>query len=80
MEKQGCERSHERNEVYEWSVPEGEHIKQIELRTGGAVDAITFITNTGVKSPQFGANGGDYHLITIPNNCRFCGYFGYQGV
>ncbi len=79
IEKQGCEISHERNNVYEWDVPEGEYIKQIEVRTGNAVDAITFITNTGKKSPQFGGNGGGYNLINIPRNCRLCGYFGRTG-
>ena len=60
-------------------MPEEEYIKQIELMTDCAVDAVTFITNTGKKSPKFGGNGGGYQLITIPNNCRLCGYFGQHG-
>lgn len=60
----------------EWIVPEGEYIRQIEIKAGTKVDSLVFITNTGKKSPQFGGPGGNYHLITIPYGCRICGYFG----
>ncbi len=46
----------------EWSVPTGQHITQIEYRSGDRVDALTFVTNTGAKSPFFGGGGGSYTL------------------
>ena len=49
-----------------WDVPTGEYITQIEIRSGWYIDAITFITNTGNKSPMFGEGGGGYHLYTLP--------------
>ena len=50
----------------EWEVPAGQYIRQVEYRSGEGVDSLTFITNTGVKSPSFGGGGGGYDLITFP--------------
>lgn len=49
-----------------WEVPVGEHVTQVEFRTGDRVDSLTFITNKGTKSPKFGGDGGMYHLMNIP--------------
>lgn len=43
----------------QWTVPDGEHITQLEYRSGTKVDSISFITNKGTKSPHFGGYGGD---------------------
>jgi hypothetical protein len=51
---------------YSWQVPEGEHVTQIEIRSGYRIDSLTFITNKGIKSPKYGGDGGDYHLLNIP--------------
>lgn len=45
-----------------WDVPEGQHITQVEYRSGDRIDSLTFVTNTGTKSPTFGGGGGSYHL------------------
>jgi hypothetical protein len=46
----------------EWVVPVGQFVQQIEYRSDRYVDSLTFITNTGAKSPSFGGGGGNYHL------------------
>lgn len=51
-----------------WEVPTGEHITQIEVRSGARIDALTFITDKGTKSPQYGGNGGSYKLVTLNGN------------
>jgi Jacalin-like lectin domain len=64
---------------YAWEVPYGEYIKKIEIRSGSRVDAVTFITQNGTRSPQFGGNGGGLHFLEIPDGNRICGYFGRSG-
>lgn len=49
------------------------------MMTGSKVDAVTFITSKGNKSPKFEGKGGNYYLLTIPNGCRICGTFGRSG-
>ena len=63
----------------EWDVPEGQYIEQIEYRSGDRLDAITFVTNKGVKSPVFGGGGGSYHLETFPEGYRIIGFYGRSG-
>lgn len=63
----------------EWTVPDGQFVEQIEYRSGDRVDAITFITNTGQKSPYFGGGGGGYHLVTFPEGYRIVGFYGRSG-
>jgi len=63
----------------EWSVPEGQYIEQVEYRSGDRLDSITFITNTGLKSPSFGGGGGSYHLETFPEGYRIVGFYGRSG-
>lgn len=63
----------------EWSVPDGQYVEQIEYRSGDRLDAITFVTNTGLKSPSFGGGGGSYHLETFPDGYRIIGFFGRSG-
>ena len=40
---------------------------------------MTFVTNTGAKSPHFGGGGGDYHLETFPEGYRIIGFYGRSG-
>lgn len=63
----------------EWTVPDGEHITQIEYRSGDKVDSIGFITNKGTKSPHFGGSGGGYSLETLPDGYRIVGLYGRSG-
>ena len=63
----------------EWVVPEGQYVQQIEYRSGDRVDSITFITNTGQKSPYFGGGGGSYHLESFPDGYRIIGFYGRSG-
>ena len=63
----------------EWTVPDGEYITQVEVRSGSKLDSITFITNKGTKSDKYGKNGGSYKLITFPTGSRFVGVFGRSG-
>ena len=60
-------------------MPAGQYIHQIEYRGGDRVDSLTFITNTGVKSPYFGGGGGTYHLETLPEGYRIIGFYGRSG-
>lgn len=60
-------------------VPHGEYIAQIELRTGGRIDSLTFVTNKGNKSPKYGGDGGYYHLVTLPEGYRLIGLYGKHG-
>ncbi len=62
-----------------WDVPAGQYIHQVEYRSGAGVDAITFITNTGLKSPTYGGGGGSYKLITFPEGYRIIGFYGRSG-
>jgi hypothetical protein len=61
-----------------WDVPQDEYISQIEVRSGDFIDAVTFITNKGNRSPKSGGDGGSPHVITIPDDYRFVGYYGKQ--
>lgn len=63
----------------EWAVPTGQHISQVEYRSGDRVDSLTFVTNTGIKSPIFGGGGGSYSLVTFPDDYRIIGIFGRSG-
>ena len=63
----------------EWEVPAGQYIHQVEYRSGAGVDALTFITNTGIKSPSFGGGGGGYKLVTFPDGYRIIGFYGRSG-
>lgn len=65
--------------ISEWSVPDGQYIEQIEYRSGDRLDAITFVTNKGVKSPVYGGGGGSYHLETFPEGYRIIGFYGRSG-
>jgi hypothetical protein len=60
-------------------VPAGQYITQIEYRSGDRVDSITFVTNTGAKSPHFGGGGGVYTLETFPDGYRIIGFYGRSG-
>jgi hypothetical protein len=60
----------------EWTVPDGEFVSQVEIRYGKRVDSLTFITNTGKKSPQYGRNGGGYYMLRIEQDYRIVGFFG----
>jgi hypothetical protein len=63
----------------EWVVPDGQYVQQIEYRSGYRIDSLTFITNTGLKSPFFGGGGGGYHLETFPEGYRIIGFYGRSG-
>ena len=39
-------------------VPNSQSITQVVYRSGSLIDALTFITNKGNKSPRFGGGGG----------------------
>lgn len=60
----------------EWAVPEGQYVTQIQYRSGYCLDSITFVTNTGLKSPYFGGGGGSYHLETFVPGHRIIGFHG----
>ena len=62
-----------------WEVPTGEEISQVEVRSGHRIDGLRFITNKGNQSPQFGGNGGMYHLVVVPENHMIVGIYGVQG-
>jgi hypothetical protein len=59
-----------------WEVPDGQYITQVEYRQSNSVDSLTFITNTGEKSPYFGGGGGMYGLMTFPTGFRLIGFYG----
>jgi len=62
-----------------WQVPDGEFVTQVEYRSDKYLHGLTFITNKGHKSPAFGSNIGDYHIITIPEEWRIVGMYGRCG-
>lgn len=62
-----------------WAVPNGEHITQVEFRSGDRIDSLTFVTNKGNRSPRYGGNGGSYHLLTFGEDYRIVGLFGRDG-
>lgn len=66
----------EGGEYREWVVPEGERVTQFEIRYGGEINSLTFITNKGNKSPRFGDNNGEYRMISIPDGFRIVGFSG----
>jgi hypothetical protein len=49
----------------EWVVPAGEYITKVEVRYGTMIDALTFITDMGTRSPQFGENGGILETLDL---------------
>ncbi len=60
-----------------WMVPDNEKVTQIEIRYDeDYIYSLTFITNRGTKSPQFGGNDGRYQLITFPDHYRMVGISG----
>ena len=64
---------------YTWKVPEGEHIAKIEYRQGSWLDAVTFITNKGTRSPQFGGNGGSGpYTYNLKKDERLIGFYGHK--
>jgi hypothetical protein len=44
--------------VDSWSVPDGEYITKVEVSYDTVVHGLTFVTNKGTSSKQFGGNGG----------------------
>ena len=62
-----------------WKVPDGEFIVKIEYRQGSWLDGITFVTNKGTKSPQFGGHGGNGPFTyVIPAGQRLAGIYGHK--
>lgn len=64
---------------YKWTVPDGEYIIKVEYRQGSWLDGVTFITNKGSRSPQFGGNGGKGPFeFTLPGGTRLNGFYGHR--
>ena len=64
---------------YTWAVPNGEYIAKIEYRQGDWLDGITFVTDKGTRSPQFGGHGGGGPFTyDIPAGQRLAGLFGHK--
>ena len=64
---------------YTWTVPEGEYIAKLEYRQGDWLDGVTFITNAGTRSPQFGGNGGTGPFeFSLPSTTRLTGFYGHK--
>ena len=59
-----------------WTVPAGQHITKVYLRSGDFIDSIQFITNKNEKSPKIGGNGGKPSIIEIPEGKKIVGIFG----
>lgn len=59
-----------------WDVPPGQYVTQVEYRSNTLIQSLTFITNTGIKSPYYGGGGGMYWLVTFPEGYRIIGFFG----
>ena len=55
--------------------PSGTYITKIHVWSGSAVDAVQFVTNTGMESAKFGGKGGDRHVIDSKGK-HFCGVKG----
>ena len=64
---------------YKWVVPAGEHITKIEYKKTDFFIGITFITDKGTRSPQYGGLGGHgvEHTYLVPPGQRLSGIFGY---
>ena len=62
--------------LYEWSVPDGEYINKITIRSGSKINALKFHTNKGTVSPQYGKNGGTESTIEFQAGYRLIGFFG----
>ena len=64
---------------YKWVVPDGEYIAKLEYRQGSWLDGVTFITNKGTRSPQFGGEGGSGPFeYELPPDTRLDGIYGYR--
>ena len=64
---------------YTWTVPNGEYIAKIEYRQGSWLDGVTFVTNRGNRSPQFGGHGGSGpYTYTLPAGQRLAGIYGHK--
>ena len=37
---------------------------------------MTFVTNKGTRSPQYGGSGGGFHKVTVPDGYRIVGFYG----
>ena len=67
-------------DTYIWKVPRGEYISGLEYRKGSELNGITFITNNGSRSPQFGGNGGDGPFTyNLPVGAKLNGFYGFKG-
>ena len=65
--------------AYTWKVPEGEYISKILYRQGSWLDGVTFVTNKGTQSPQFGGSGGSGPFtFNLPAGTRLNGIYGYK--
>ncbi len=64
---------------YMWTVPNEQYVIKVILKTGGLVDSIQFVTNTGLCSPKFGGMGGNEKVINVPEGSRIVGFFGRCG-
>ena len=62
-----------------WNVPQGEKIASIEYYYDKYVNALTFITNKGNKSPTFGSKVGKTAMVNIPADQRIIGDYGKSG-
>ena len=62
-----------------WNVPEGEKIASIEYYYDKYVNALTFITDRGSKSPTFGTKSGANNMLYIPADQKIIGNFGRSG-
>ena len=63
---------------YEFNVPIGEVITEIELFVSGKVDSITFITDKRTRSQSYGKKSifGIKHRVTFPNCGQLAGLAG----
>jgi hypothetical protein len=51
--------------TYTWIVPNGEYITKVEVKYGVLLDALTFVTNKGTRSQQFGGDGGALEVVEL---------------
>lgn len=50
---------------YERILPAGQFFKAVQYRSGGSMDAIGFIANTGTSYGLFGGGGGSLHVYNV---------------
>ncbi len=51
-------------------------MREVEIRSADRIDSVTFITNKGIESSQFGGNGGRYIMLTIAEGFMRVGFYG----